>query len=686
MADLPPVPPPLSPQIRLLVSLSALCTSLHPTPALPSPNAITSTWLKSVLKLLDISAAQLPTSISPENVQASSRDQIVDWSEAEQLRIAGILVEASLAVAAFDKKDAEKEREGLKYSPISKSLSHQTLALLGLDAGNLLPVAEKNLSETLFHALQAAKGAKKEDEVENTRKAHSEGWGGSLGRTLATGAGVIAGGVLIGVTGGLAAPAIAALLAPLGIGGLLSASAAPVVLGTLFGVGGGGLAGRRVRERWRGVEEFGFVEVGNGTKASVEEMEDLKKSKYEIRKKKEDEVKEKERVEAEKEKSAGEKRPVDGPNMYGDEKGNLKSADEEDGADDEDNDQTVEQQVENERHALEERLLDLSIGGGDQSPTKARAENSPRNSLDSSKEDKSILQVDKAPSLTATIVVPGLLTVSRTEAITAWRAICSASKTTTTPRLIPFLKGKQTTTDHPNPSGLKDGRDVYLLRFESEAMLKTGRDVDFWVSSKLKGYIKKQIIKRTLLSAYFAAVSLPLSVYSIATMSLDNTWMKAQDRAKKAGRILGEVLEKRVQGERPVVLIGSSLGALTVLQALLYLSTLPPSPSVPNFVESAFLISLPSAPTAEEWSKCRSVVARRLVNAWSDSDLVLAGVVRLHEVVSRAAVMSNGIRVAGLGPVEKVGVQDVDISTVLKGHFELQTKMGDILDVLRIDD
>ena len=42
----------------------------------------------------------------------------------------------------------------------------------------------------------------------------------------------------------------------------------------------------------------------------------------------------------------------------------------------------------------------------------------------------------------------------------------------------------------------------------------------------------------------------------MASMSLDNTWMQAQDRARKAGRLLGEVLEKRVQGERPVVLVG----------------------------------------------------------------------------------------------------------------------------------
>jgi hypothetical protein len=78
--------------------------------------------------------------------------------------------------------------------------------------------------------------------------------------------------------------------------------------------------------------------------------------------------------------------------------------------------------------------------------------------------------------------------------------------------------------------------------------------------------------------------------------------------------------------------IGSSLGALTVLKALLYLASMPApdvqTSAIPSCVESAYLISLPSAPTAEEWAKVRGVVARRVVNAWSDADFVLAGVVR----------------------------------------------------------
>ena len=141
------------------------------------------------------------------------------------------------------------------------------------------------------------------------------------------------------------------------------------------------------------------------------------------------------------------------------------------------------------------------------------------------------------------------------------------------------------------------------------------------------------------------------TAYKMTMMGFDNTWMQAQDRAKKAGRLLGEVLEKKVQGERPVVFvgltaryrtsrqrtnermqIGTSLGAYTIMEALLYLSSRP-APSgardaTPSLVESAILISLPSAPTADEWMRARSVVARRFVNAYSEQDLVLGIVAR----------------------------------------------------------
>jgi hypothetical protein len=40
-------------------------------------------------------------------------------------------------------------------------------------------------------------------------------------------------------------------------------------------------------------------------------------------------------------------------------------------------------------------------------------------------------------------------------------------------------------------------------------------------------------------------------------MYTDNVWIQSQDKAIKAGRLLGEVLEKRVQGQRPVILVSA---------------------------------------------------------------------------------------------------------------------------------
>lgn len=58
---------------------------------------------------------------------------------------------------------------------------------------------------------------------------------------------------------------------------------------------------------------------------------------------------------------------------------------------------------------------------------------------------------------------------------------------------------------------------------------------------------------------------------------------------------------------------------------------------------------------------------------------------RLHEVVTRAATLQSGLGVAGLGPIAQPGVEDIDLSAVVEGHMELQTKMGDVMRVINVD-
>lgn len=356
-----------------------------------------------------------------------------------------------------------------------------------------------------------------------------------------------------------------------------------------------------MRERWRGVEEFSFIEVGSGTKATKEEVEELRaaRERYKAREKKggdgEGNGSAKDTAEVEKSGEAEtdqaikeDKEPID-PSETADEVGKVKL--EESGEDDQ-NEADDEELVEHDRAKLEEKLLNLSIQTGTRTSVSSDT-GSPRTSLDSprpslhqGKDEKALADAKKPPSLTvgtccssdapstvlyasakrsyqATIVVPGLMTVSRTEAITAWRGLCSdnvpLSNGVTTlnyearkaDRNSPHgaenrangtaggdkdLKGGPGSPGGLGGLGLKDGRDVYLLHFESATMLKTGRDIDHWgeldhsldhlpstpvrscrmlmseVGTKLKGKIKGQIIKRTVLNAYFAAVSLPMCV------------------------------------------------------------------------------------------------------------------------------------------------------------------------------
>lgn len=148
-------------------------------------------------------------------------------------------------------------------------------------------------------------------------------------------------------------------------------------------MGGGGLAGRRVRERWRGVEEFGFVEIGAGTKATVEEAEDLKiaRERYQARKKKGE-------AEAEAAEQAKQEGEVDAKVEKEGEVGEKSEVD-------------VDAEVEKDRLLLEEKLLGLSLDPGHK-PT-----DSPRQSLDQAPGEKDLAQVNKPPSLTVS-AEPGL--------------------------------------------------------------------------------------------------------------------------------------------------------------------------------------------------------------------------------------------------------------------------------------
>ncbi|KAJ2794319.1 ATP-dependent DNA ligase Cdc17, partial [Coemansia guatemalensis] len=120
-------------------------------------------------------------------------------------------------------------------------------------------IYEARVAQTLEQAAERARlgdaGAKALEEDKR------RGWGWQ--KYLAAGAGVAVAGTLVGVTAGLAAPLMAAGMGAVGIGGLgfLATTGGAAMIGSLFGVAGGGLIGKRFSTRMRGLREFYFAKL-----------------------------------------------------------------------------------------------------------------------------------------------------------------------------------------------------------------------------------------------------------------------------------------------------------------------------------------------------------------------------------------------------------------------------------------
>ncbi|KAG8892278.1 hypothetical protein FRB99_002823 [Tulasnella sp. 403] len=208
-------------------------------------------WLGELSKRLDVDLEWLPPEPTPADV-ATFANEIPP--EEHQSLVLSLLSICLLASTAISPNTHGEKSTLLNYSASTRTFLCQTLTLLSVDQKYLL-LAEDIVADGLYNELKVAQMKAKSDAA---RKEQEQGWGGKWGRWAATAGGVILGGLAIGLTSGLAAPALLPLLP------FLTASSAPVVIGTLFGLTGGGLAGLRVNKRWAGVDTFEFIQITGG--------------------------------------------------------------------------------------------------------------------------------------------------------------------------------------------------------------------------------------------------------------------------------------------------------------------------------------------------------------------------------------------------------------------------------------
>ncbi|OCH95558.1 DUF726-domain-containing protein [Obba rivulosa] len=218
------------------------------------------------------------------------------------------------------------------------------------------------------------------------------------------------------------------------------------------------------------------------------------------------------------------------------------------------------------------------------------------------------------------------------------------------------------------------GDDTFALRWEVKALEDLSNALMATLKTQAMKYVQAQIIKRTVLAGLMTALA-PIAWLKIGQIignrthtRADNPWMNAKALAVKAGKVLGMLLHDRFLGNRPVTLVGYSLGALLIFEALRYLSTLPPSETA-YLIQDVYLFGAPIATDEAAWAAVRRVVAGRLVNGYGSNDYVLA-------VLSRVSDVRWGV--AGLQPVQVKGVENVSCEEV-DGHVKWRGMIGQCL-------
>ena len=426
--------------------------------------------------------------------------------------------------------------------------------------------------------LEAAKHMSGESETQKKAEEnqHSRKWKVGLAS--------VAGAAIIGVTGGLAAPLVAAgvgsVMGGLGLGAtaaagyLGSVAGSTLLVGGLFGAYGGRMTGQMMDNYAREVEDFAFLPARQSLANIDKKANEAKRSDMDKLSKEGDQ------------KSS--KSPEKTPTIETDAQKNKAT-------------ESHEPLSGDEKHAVED---------------------------------------PKLRRLRVTIGITGWLT-SKEEVVTPWRVLGTSS-------------------------------EVFALRWELEALLTLGNSITAMVSSTAWGYAKSELIKRTIFAELMSALW-PVGLLQISRV-VDNPFSIARSRADKAGEVLADALINKAQGERPVTLVGYSLGARVIFACLMSLA----KRRAFGLVESAILIGAPTPSTTTDWRAMRSVVAGRLVNVYSANDYVLG-------FLYRTSSIQYGI--AGLQPVVGLpAVENVDVSDAVSGHLRYRHLVGAILRKIGFED
>jgi len=535
-----------------------------------------------------------------------------------------------------------------------------------------------------------------------------------------TSAGVLAG-TLFGITGGLAAPGIAAGIAAFAGSAATAATLLSLTstsaISVLFGIGGGGLAAYKIHRRTKGLTEFTFRKETNETSYlhCVVCMTGWLRDIYDFQRPwgitpKYPTLPEKEKLERfyskvnpdnvgkcgkialqwkgeEKElyQVIKEKYGVNPDEIWDDEKVEYGLSGKEEGI--------VLSLLKgmgvnvvpkSVREIREEAAKKKNPTGPSSFSTKANDNSSKFNLLRNKKTVVNELceqnTRDESPMLTNSTVQE--IREKKISLETSTISTSAITVSTSTPTSKNSLSGNSSTIRSPWSFRHLYSGELYTIRFESLLLLELCDSVTD-LAVDLVGTATKEILKQTAIHALISAVALPIAMVNAANM-IDGTWTLAIERAEEAGIELAKILSSKKAGCRPVTLVGYSMGARAIYVCLKELARMQEewaegldTREPASIVEDVVLMGMPNHLSLGSWAGIRRIVSGRLVNCYSTKDWIL-GLMFQYKRIS-----GLGRKVCGTSKVEVPGVESYNVTSFIQSHTDYCSAVEDILKLVQ---
>jgi uncharacterized membrane protein YebE (DUF533 family) len=210
----------------------------------------------------------------------------------------------------------------------------------------------------------------------------------------------------------------------------------------------------------------------------------------------------------------------------------------------------------------------------------------------------------------------------------------------------------------------------YTLTWESKAQ-RDLLNVISSLSGKLGAAQLTAIAAQSATKKAFGMMALPAAVLS-AFEIIDNPWWVAQDRAEKAGKLLGDYIAENQFGGLPVSLMGYSLGTKVIIKAINRLAEL----GLEGKIFDVYLLAGAVAENDPNLRKLSQIISGKVVNVYSRKDIVLSYMYRAAELFAQP-IGNQPLQLTG------ISVVNIDVTDSVGGHLQYVSKLDYILNLIR---